>query len=300
MILIKFLQLVRYKNLLMLFFIQLLFLFTLIDPSFLKTDFQFLFLFSLLTFSIICIAASGNIINDIFDLETDTINKPKKIIIDKYISKKSAFNWYFILNITGLASGIYFFYLLDKISFSLIFIFTILLLYLYSKYLKKIALLGNFTVSFLIALSILLALVFAIRTGEISIQKVYIFYGYAFFAFILNFIREIVKDLEDIDGDYSLKMKTLPIVLGRKRTQYTVFGLAIIPLFSSIVIAFGLFKNQLQLVLYIFTLIIIPLLIFETKINSAKTKNDFHKLSILLKIIMFFGMLSLLLISKII
>ena len=52
---------------------------------------------------------------------------------------------------------------------------------------------------------------------------------YAVFAFLITFIREIVKDIQDIDGDYNAQMKTLPIVLGKNRAAKIAFGLTIKP-----------------------------------------------------------------------
>jgi len=293
---IIYLKLIRYKNLLLLIFMQLLFSYIIVDNS-IKTNFNHFIILSLIIFSTIFIAAAGYIINDIFDVETDKINKPTKNIIQNSISTKVA---YIIIAIIGIIFGIFASFKTNNIKYSFIFIAISILLYFYSKNLKQKLLIGNFVVSGLIALSILIIPIFYIDTFEHRNIFLHTTYIYAFFAFILNFIREIVKDIEDINGDYSQKMKTLPIVLGRKRTQYIAFALCFIPLFLSVYFAFGYFKNYLQIVIYIFTLIILPLLVFMTKINSAKTKKEYKKLSALLKFVMLFGILSILLIKKII
>lgn len=292
-----FLQLIRYKNLLMLIFMMVLFKYKFFWEFLKFTNFSINLDTFLLLISIIFITASGNIINDIFDVEVDLINKPNKVIIDKYISKKRAFHLYYIINFVGIIFSIYLCYSLNKLNLSLIFIATSILLFIYSKYLKKRALLGNFIVSVLIAISILLIYVFSQAgvTGQNN-AILYYFLCYAFFAFILNFIREIVKDIEDIDGDYSQNMKTLPIVIGRKRTQNVVLALALIPLLLSVYFAFGYF-NQFTISLYILFFTILPLVYFIYKINDIKSKKEFHKLSTLLKLIMFFGMLSVLFIK---
>ena len=118
---------------------------------------------------------------------------------------------------------------------------------------------------------------------------------YALFAFIINFIREIAKDMEDIDGDYKAGMNTLPIVIGRKRASKVLFVLSFVPL--AIVLYYVLtylYKQQLA-VGYFLVFIIAPLLYVTIKTFSAKTKKEYHHISNVLKLVMLLGMLSLLL-----
>ncbi len=122
---------------------------------------------------------------------------------------------------------------------------------------------------------------------------------YAIFAFIINFIREIVKDLEDVNGDYNQGMSTLPIVLGISRTANVVFGLLFIPLF---ILLNYLYKNLMESELYYATVyalvfIIAPLLFCIIRMWTAKTKKDFHQISTILKWILFFGILSVVVIN---
>ncbi|MCF6351259.1 MAG: geranylgeranylglycerol-phosphate geranylgeranyltransferase [Flavobacteriaceae bacterium] len=294
-----FFQLIRYKNLLLLTFMMILFKYAIYHTF--KFPFSInLFPFFLLIIATLLITASGNIINDIFDLEIDKINKPNKIIIGKYINKKKSLNLYYTLNTIGVFIGIYLSFIVHKIPYAFVFILTSALLFLYTKYLKKRAILGNLIISLLIAVSIILVYVFSELSNFNNLQNriiITVFLTYAFFAFILNFIREIVKDIEDIDGDYSQDLETLPILIGKKRTQNIVFRLTAIPLLLSIYFAFVYFKSQYIMPLYILFFILLPLSYFMYKIITIKLKKEFYKLSILLKIIMFFGMLSILLIN---
>lgn len=286
-----FLQLIRYKNLLLLTFMMLLF------TSFFHKHIYFSVNLALLTISIICITIFGNIINDILDVEIDLINKPNRIIVGKHISKKKALKLSYLFAFLGTTSGIIISYLIDKLNYSLIFIFTTLLLYFYSKYLKKIALVGNLVVSLLIALSIYLVFLFSESPND-SLRNTFTFQFFnifAFFAFYINFIREILKDVEDIDGDYNQKLKTLPILIGRKRTQKTIFALTFILL---ILISFFTVSFSVSLIFRLYTLflIILPLIYFLYQIINVKSKKELHQLSTLLKIIMFFGLCSILII----
>ena len=117
---------------------------------------------------------------------------------------------------------------------------------------------------------------------------------YAIFAFILNLIREVTKDIEDIDGDYKAEMNTLPIAIGRDRTTKVLFVLSLVPLFSIIYyIVNSLYKNSFAVGYFIF-FIVGPLIFVSIKLYSAKSKKDFHLISNLLKVVMLFGVLSLL------
>jgi 4-hydroxybenzoate polyprenyltransferase len=122
---------------------------------------------------------------------------------------------------------------------------------------------------------------------------------YALFAFVINFIREIVKDLEDIEGDRNQGMNTLAIVLGTNKTAKLVFGLSFIPivLAGNYINSYLFPSNLLFGTIYGLIFIIAPLFYFTTKIWSATKKEEFHHLSTVLKWILFFGIFSILVIS---
>ncbi|MDG1039592.1 MAG: geranylgeranylglycerol-phosphate geranylgeranyltransferase [Polaribacter sp.] len=269
-------------------------------------DFQF----TLLSISILFITASGYIINDIFDVQADIINKPAKVFIDTTIPKKKAYIVYFTLSILGFLLGIYASYIKGNISYSLFFISTIILLFWYSKSLKRIAFIGNIVVSFLTALTIFIVFVFELESVDTAsnifeaivnflklIPTTIALLCYLIFAFSINLIREIIKDTEDIKGDYSLKMKTLPILIGINRTKnVALFISAFVFLFLVFILKEELIHFQL-LFWYAIVFIILPFAWFIYKLNSAKTNSNFSRLSTLLKLIMCFGILSMLFIK---
>jgi len=252
---IHFFKLIRWKNLIMIALMQYLIKYALLLPFFeshgVITSLKPLG-FIILVLATICIAAGGYIINDIYDVETDKVNKPDKVIINKHISEKNALTLFIILNVIGVGLGFYLSNGIGKSGFSVIFIIASALLYIYSSYLKQLFLVGNIVVSLVVSLSILLIGVFELipamtdanRVVQITFFKIIL--DYAIFAFMINLIRELVKDIEDIDGDYKAGMRTLPIVLGRERANKIVFALSLIPLLSVIyyVITY-LFKQQL-------------------------------------------------------
>lgn len=295
-----FLKLIRYKNLLMLALMQLVFKYGFIDfqgiPQAMKH-----WQYALLVLSTVCIAAGGYLINNIIDKGTDEENKPENVVIGTTISEAMGYNLYIALNIIGVGIGFYIANSVGKPNFAAVFIIIAATLYVYANGLKQSLLIGNFIIALLLSLSILIIPIFDLlpvilpqnQAGMGIIFKILI--DYAVFAFIINFIREIVKDLEDVNGDYNHGMNTLPIALGVSRTVKVVFGLSFIPIgFVIYYINENLFSNDLYFATaYGLIMILAPLLYFTVKIFGAKNKKDFGHLSTILKVIIFFGILSI-------
>jgi 4-hydroxybenzoate polyprenyltransferase len=300
----KYLQLIRYQNLLMLALMQLVFRYGFLNQQdcFLAlADWQYL----LLVLSTVLIAAAGYVINDIFDQETDSINRPSAQIVGKLITESKAYNIYVALNILGVSIGFYLSNVIEKPSFATIFIFIAACLYFYATTLKKVLLLGNLMVAFILALSVLIIGFFDLypATHEGNQDQMRMLFGiltdYAFFAFLINFIREIVKDAEDVKGDYNQGMQTLPILLGVGRTSKVIFGLLLVPIGIVFwyVNSYLMFNDLYIAVLFLLFLVLSPLLYCLVKSWSAKTTTDFRHLSLLLKWILFFGILSIVIIN---
>ncbi|MFC6095269.1 geranylgeranylglycerol-phosphate geranylgeranyltransferase [Flavobacterium qiangtangense] len=296
----SFLKLIRYQNLLMLALMQFVFKYGFIDFQGIPQAMNH-WQYALLVFSTVCIAAGGYLINNILDKGTDEINKPENVVIGNGISENMGYNIYIALNIVGVGLGFYIANSVGKPNFAAVFIIIAATLYVYANGLKQSLLIGNFIVAILLSLSILIIPIFDLlpvilpenQVGMGIIFKILI--DYAVFAFVINFIREIVKDLEDVNGDYNHGMNTLPIALGVARTVKIVFGLSFIPIgFIIYYINENLFSNDLYYAsAYGLLLILAPLLYFTVKIFSAKSQKHFHHLSNVLKIVIFFGILSI-------
>lgn len=294
------LKLIRWKNLVMMALMQCLIKYGLFLPFGVSTSLN-TFNFFILIISTLCIASAGYIINDIYDVETDFINKPEKIIIGKSLSEKTAYNLFIILNVLGVGIGFYLSYTIGKSELFALFVIISALLYVYASYLKHSFLIGNIVISALVGLSILIVGIFELipsmtaQNQGIQLAFFRILLDYAIFAFIINFIREITKDIEDIDGDYKSGMHTLPIVIGRERASKVLIVLSFIPLLAVIYyLNNNLYKQPIAVVYYLI-FIIAPLIYLCILMFHAKTKKDFHDISKLLKIVMLFGMLSILL-----
>ncbi len=297
-----FFKLIRWKNLLMIALVQYLIKYALL-LSFTESHGVITtlnhFHFALLVLATLLIAAGGYIINDIYDLQTDAINKPEKIIINKKISEKDGFSIFMALNIIGVGLGFYLSNYVGTSALFVIFFTSSALLYIYASALKQMLLIGNIVVSAVVALAILTVGIFelfpVINYENRGVQMLFlnIIRDYAIFAFLISLIREIVKDIEDIDGDYKAGMKTLPVVIGRERANKTAFILSILTLLSVIyyVITY-LFKQQLVLG-YFLIFVIAPLIYVCIKLFNAEQKSQYQHISFILKLVMLTGMLSL-------
>jgi len=296
----KYPKLIRYQNLLMLALMQLLFRYGFLNfqniPLALN-DWQYF----LLVFATVMIAAGGYVINNIMDQATDNDNKPNQVVVGKSISETNAYNVYFVCTVLGVGAGFYLSNVIGKPGFAAIFIIISATLYLYATSLKQMLLIGNFVVALLLAFSVIIIGIFdllpVINPGNkiVMAELFSILLDYAIFAFIINFIREIVKDLEDVNGDYNQGMNTLPIVLGIGRTSKLVLVLSLIPL---VMVIFYIKNYFFAYDLYIATLyalisIVAPLIYFAIKMVDAKKSIDFHHLSSILKLIILFGLFSI-------
>lgn len=300
---ISFLKLIRYKNLLMVLLTLVLTKYALIHsfiPLSYLTNFQFL----ILAISILCITAAGYIINDVFDIQVDKINKPSKVVINQNISIKSAKISYYILTITGVILGILLSLKKEEPFLSIIFIATSIGLFSYSKYLKRIPLIGNLIIALLIGISIFTIVLFEfaqvkqvenIHDSFYQINAFIAVFIYTLFSFLTTLIREIIKDIEDIKGDYAFNMKTLPIIIGINRCKKVAFFLASILFVFLIYIIKEEVSNYTYLFLYSILCIIIPVIWLLYKLWNAKTNKHYHQLSNLLKTIMLLGILSMIL-----
>lgn len=259
--------------------------------------------YELLVLSTVLIAAGGYVINNIFDQETDNDNKPNDVIVGKSISETQAYNLYFALTVSGVALGFYLSNVIQKPGFASIFILIAATLYLYASSLKQMMLIGNVVVALLLSFSVIIIGIFDLYPATVieNQQQMKVFFSilldYAIFAFMINILREMIKDIQDMDGDYNQGMNTLPIAIGKLRTCKIIFILSIIPI---LVILLYINKYLLDLswvTIYLLLFVCGPLILFTVKMLKAHTKKEFYFLSLLLKWILFFGILSVVVIS---
>lgn len=292
------LQLIRYKNLLMIVVMQLVFRYAFLIPQGIPValkDWQYV----LLILATVCLAAGGYIINDIMDVETDRINRPHKLIIGKSISQHNAYNYYMGFTTVGVVVGFYLANVIDKSLFTALFVGIAGTLYYYAVNLKKTVLIGNIVISLLVAMSLLVVGLFdllpMIFPGNQHVMKVFfeILLDYAFVLFFVNLIREIVKDIEDKRGDIQSKRITFPIKFGRSVAAKTAALLTLIPVSGITYYLLTYLPNLFIANTYVLLTVVGPLIYFMLKVWTASETREFAKLSVVLKLVMLFGVLSI-------
>ncbi len=254
--------------------------------------------FVLLVFATVCIAAAGYIINDIEDTKADEINKPEKVVVGKTIKESHAFIMYMALNILGVIFGVYLANMVGNRGLAIVFVIISGILYAYATQIKEIIIMGNFLVSALVAMTIIIIGMFDvspiqdISNASETTLVFKIIYVYALFALLVNFIRELIKDIEDVKGDHVAGIKTLPIVLGRQRAAKIASALAILTAGVIFYFVYQYLYDQPWAVAYVLLLVMAPLLYFSFKAWQVENQKELSMLSTLLKLILLFGMFS--------
>ncbi|MDT3695938.1 MAG: geranylgeranylglycerol-phosphate geranylgeranyltransferase [Ignavibacterium sp.] len=220
-------------------------------------------------------AAAGNVINDLFDIETDKTAHPDRVLITGRLTKTEAKFEYFLLNTIAAIIAAYL-----SLSSFLIVLFSISLLYIYSAYLKKILLVGNITVAILTGLAFIYG-GFVVKNPEAAVIP-------ALFAFFINLIREIVKDIQDIDGDEKQNIITFPIRYGIQSAKKLATILIIILIaFTFYPFVFQIYKIEFFVIVMIF---VNPVFVVCIKNLLQKKATDIALTSNLLKLNMVIGL----------
>ena len=301
-----FLKLIRWPNLFFIAFTQLLFFYCVLPFVYRikdATGYQSLspVLFFLVVLASVLIAAGGYIINDYFDLGIDLVNKPEKLIIEKFIKRRWAIVLHLCTSFAGFIISCYVGYKISNMYIPIFNFTAIALLWFYSTTFKKKLLIGNVIISLLTAWVIfVIALseyinkannstdVFALaRLIKLSIL-------YAGFAFVISLIREVVKDMEDTIGDAKYNCKTMPIEWGIPASKVFT-GVWIVVLIGAIaalqfyVLQLGWWLSSL----YSFLLILLPLIFILKKLYQAQVSADYGYVSHAIKFVMFTGIVSM-------
>jgi 4-hydroxybenzoate polyprenyltransferase len=255
--------------------------------------------FYLLLVSTLLIAAAGNIINDYFDVKADRVNKPEKLIIGKYIKRRWAMVLHWSFNLLGFVLALYIGYVLQNVWIPIVSFLSINLLWFYSAYFKRKPLIGNIMVALLLGVIPIYVLVFNESTlliGNNHLASTIFFISTI--AFLMNLVRELVKDIQDVRGDLRLNAETFPIKYGIKKTKYLIVFISLILLFvmfcfTGFAIELGLnidlemifFSEVFFYLLFVsvgFYVVSLVITITSNKIKSYKIASLLLKLSMLL------------------
>ena len=301
-------QLIRLPNVLIIVLTQLLLRYCVI-LSFLYTgapaSVSPLPVFLILVLATVLIAIGGYVINDYFDVKIDSINRPGKLVVNRLISGHTAIKLHMILNGIAILLGFYLAWRIKVISFGFIFPFISGLLWIYSAKYKRILFWGNFIVSGLSAFVILIVWLFEffwLRMNAVQFVDVIsdmswvttIFIGYATFAFLITMVREIIKDMEDAEGDAIVGCRTLPLVLGVKYTRIIIGSIILATIFLLGYTQVILDRLSLNMLFWYFMFTVQSGAVYLlVKLFLAREKEDYHYLSSLCKLIMVAGILSM-------
>lgn len=261
------------------------------------------FEFVLFVLSVVCVAAAGNIINDYLDFELDKEFKPLRPLPSGDISLNTAMYLHMILAGVGIALGFFLGANEGDPKIGYIYVISVVILYLYSLYLKKLPLIGNIVIAGLTALIFLLLLVFeAAFIRLVSFDNSQFAYSiilsqikfYAGFAFITSLAREVVKDLEDREGDAAFNINTIAVQFGEPVAKViAIIVLCILfaglSYFMSGLMQAGAFKQ----VAYLFVTVILPVIALVVLLLRAHSKEQYARISLLLKVVMLMGILSI-------
>ena len=254
--------------------------------------------FILLVLATVFLTAGGYVINDYFDIQTDLINKGK-VIVGTKIPRRHAMMWHNIFNIAGVAAGFYISWKAGYLMLGALYLIVSGLLYFYSASYKRQFLVGNVIVALLTAMVPLLVVCYEwpalyrfYTINAISLPEFnFIFYwigGFALFAFLTTLTREIIKDIEDFEGDVAYGRNTVPVVIGVLSAKVVSICLIILTV-AFLYLAWYFFINDIFTLIYLSVAIVLPLLFVIYKLVISKSRKQLHYASSFMKIVMLTG-----------
>ncbi len=232
--------------------------------------------------STICVIASGYIINNFYDFEADKINRPIKATIDSIVAQKTKLQLYFVLNFLGVLIAF-----LVSWRAALFFSVYIFLIWFYSHKLKKYPLTGLFSAAILAILPFFAVFVYYKNFSEII-------FTHAAFLFFILLIRELIKDLEGIKGNFIHNYQTIAVKYGEHFTKILITILVFLTLNP---IYFLLKYPEIGGMKYYFYISGVVLFLFVLLLWFSKSKNNYTLLHFVLKLMLLAGVFSLALID---
>ncbi len=300
----NYLKLIRYRHLLVLAFMQLIFRYGFLklqNISLSLADWQYI----LLVLSTVCLAAGGAIINAIFQQDSDGENKPNFQVVGKFISENTAYNLYAAFTFIGVLIGFYLSNVIQKPNFAILFILIASTLYFYASSMKNSILVGNIIIAFVNSIYLLIIGLFDLLPstfeGNQTVMGIHfsILIDYAIFTFIISFLIELVSDIKNTRGDKSQGLSTLAIAIGTSKAKKVALAISLIPIFCVLYyLKVYLFDAKLLYsFIYGLIFIIMPLIYFLIKILKANEPKEFRHLYLILNWVLVLGYLSILVIS---
>jgi len=220
--------------------------------------------------------ASGYIINNFYDSEKDFINRPQKSKLDRLVSQNTKLSFYFVLNFLAVVMASY-------VSFRAVIFFSVYIfaIWFYSHKLKKMPFIGNLTSAILTITPFFVIFVYY-KNFE------HVIFVHAMFLFLIISMRELTKDLENMEGDLLLNYKTIPIVYGERTSKYMLSILVLLTIVPTYFLVFYFHIGNMNYFYYLSSILLIGFLILLWRSNS---KPHYLLLHNVLKFIIVFGAL---------
>jgi len=300
-----FFKLIRWPNLAMVILSMSFLLFLLIRPGLglaVPSVGLRLTSFLLLVVAVLLTAMGGYVINDLKDLQTDALNKPGENAFETIFTGKQGWIFYWVFTVGGILAGSLLSFLLGKGSYSLIFILTAGLLWFYATRYECQPLVGNLVVAFLTALSFGLVWLYELMALQAHVVQVVhprlllvnrLVFIYMGFAFLISLLREVVKDIEDVEGDRQTGCLTLPVVYGTRKAKNVAIAINLSGLIASFAIQWFFYANGFVVLLLFFFLVDLLFSFVLLKLVNANQKEHFSLLSLWIKLLMVAGVLSM-------
>ncbi|WP_338409072.1 geranylgeranylglycerol-phosphate geranylgeranyltransferase [uncultured Flavobacterium sp.] len=229
--------------------------------------------------------ASGYIINNFYDAKKDLINRPRKVMIDRLVSQQTKLKVYFTINFMVALMACF-------ISWRAMLFFSVYIFFIwfYSHKLKKYPIIGNITASLLAILPFF---------GILLYYKIFynVIFAHAMFLFLLIFIRELIKDLENIEGDLASNYRTVPVLFGENTAKTIITFLTITTLVPVYFLVDVFDIGYMDLYFYAS---LIALFFFIIQLWKSKTKAQYIQLHFVLKIVILAGVFSIVLIDPVV
>ncbi len=260
--------------------------------------------FLLLIMATSSIAMAGYLQNDLLDINPDSVNKPGKNMVGRRFRVHVVQILYWIFTVSGVLLGVYVSFAIGKINYSLVFVFAAGLLWFYSERYQCQLVIGNIVIAFLSALTIAIVWLFSffalIQNPVVftSVQQqfsnlnilILLFSGFAFFTSLL---REMIKDIQDVKGDDRFGCRTLPIVIGIKKTKWIALAVTFLTFSLSIWCQVFFIGADFEKLFYYFFVVDMLFLIVAWMLTKARKPEDYKKVSTVVKLLMIIGILSM-------
>ena len=238
-------------------------------------------LFALILASVAAIA-SGYIINNFYDSEKDSINRPQQVSVEKMVSQNTKLILYFILNISVIIAASY-------VSFRAVLFFSVYIfaIWFYSHKIKKRPVVGNLT-SAILTITPFFAIFLYYKNFSSSI------FVFGFYLFLVLSMRELIKDLQNLKGDLLQNYKTIPVVYGEKYAKLMIIVLVVCNVSVTI---FLLKSYTLERMDYFFYTSISLLFVVLLLLPKAQSRQQYSRIHILLKLLVLLGVFSIVLLN---